>query len=280
MSNPLKAVGKVFKKVVKVVKKYALPIIAIGAVVLTGGAALGILPALGGAGGLLAGIGIKGALAGVLVGAAKAATFGAIAAGVTGGNIIKGATTGLITGGALGGLSAALGGGAAAAGAGAGGQAASAVANTAANAPGAVAGAAGNVAHSAIQSVGSVASNAASSGLSAASGIAGSAGIVGSAALPVSSAGGIGGFISQNPTLVGSAIQGLGSGLGAKAQSKEDRRALDLRRASYLGIGDALYSAQREETDGLGPLLAQGQAPVNGGKVRYDRATGQLVAVG
>ena len=55
MSNPFKAIGKVFKKVVKVVKKIALPAIMIGAAVLTGGAALGLLPSVGsmlGAGGL------------------------------------------------------------------------------------------------------------------------------------------------------------------------------------------------------------------------------------
>ena len=41
MSGVFKAVGKVFKGVVKVIKKVALPALAIGAIVLTGGAAIG-----------------------------------------------------------------------------------------------------------------------------------------------------------------------------------------------------------------------------------------------
>ena len=114
MSGVLKGVGKVFKKVVKVVKKYALPILAVAAVVLTAGAALGVIAPLAGSGGLLASVGVKGLLATVLTKAATAATIGAIGSAVTGGNVIKGATRGFVAGAVLGGVGAALGGTAAA----------------------------------------------------------------------------------------------------------------------------------------------------------------------
>lgn len=109
MSNPFKAIGKVFKSVVKVVKKVALPALMIGAVVLTGGAALGVLPAVGS---VLGSIGISGTLASVLGGAITAGATGALLGGATsalsGGSFWKGATSGFlggaVTGGLLGGL--------------------------------------------------------------------------------------------------------------------------------------------------------------------------------
>jgi hypothetical protein len=274
MSNPIKAVGKAFKKVVRVVKKVALPALAIGAVVLTGGAALGVLPALGGAGGLLASVGIKGALAGILTGAAKAATFGAIGAALTGRNIVKGATMGFVTGGALGGLSAALGGGAAAAGSGASGA-------TAAGGSAATAGAlpSGGLIPTGVAASGGGATlgAAASTGLGAASGLAGSAAPVTSVGLP--SSGGVLGFINQNPVLVGNVVQGLGSGMAARAEAKQRDKESASRRARYAGVEQGLYFMP-QGTDGMGPLLAQDQSmPAQSSKVRYDRATGQLVAV-
>lgn len=110
MSGLLKKVGKVFKSVVKVVKKVAVPALVVGAVLVTGGAALGALPALGGAGGVLASIGIKGTLASVLSGAVSTAAIGAVTsagmAAISGGNIgkafVKGGIMGGLTGGALG----------------------------------------------------------------------------------------------------------------------------------------------------------------------------------
>jgi hypothetical protein len=280
MSNPLKGIGKVFKKVVKVVKKIALPALAIGAVVLTGGAALGLLPALGGAGGLLASVGIKGALAGILTSAAKAATFGALGAIVMGKNPIKGATMGFITGGVLGGLGAAFGG--------AGG--AGAAAGTAGNAAG-TAGAAGG-AGAASQGALTAAANAAglpSGAISTIPGVA-SAGTTGlglaatapvvASAAPVASSGILGqagNFLSQNQVLAGSLVQGLGSGLAAKQDAKERRRESDAVRASYAGIDQGLYFMP-QGTDGMGPLIESQTA--QGGKVRYDRRTGQLVSVG
>lgn len=103
MSNPFKAIGKVFKSVVKVVKKVALPALMIGAVVLTGGAALGALPALGT---ILGSVGISGTLASVLGGAISMGAVGAVGGFITGG--MKGAKMGFLggalTGGVLGGV--------------------------------------------------------------------------------------------------------------------------------------------------------------------------------
>lgn len=108
MSKIIKGVGKVFKKVIKVAKK-VLPIaLAVGAVVFTGGAALGLTPTFAGAiGGVVAKLGIGGAVAGALTGAVTSAGFGAALGGVTGGmkGMQQGALMGALTGGALGALS-------------------------------------------------------------------------------------------------------------------------------------------------------------------------------
>ncbi len=110
MSGVFRAIGKVFKGIVKVVKKVALPALMIGAVVLTGGAALGALPALGT---ILGSIGISGGLAAALGGAISAGAIGAgvggLTAAVTGGNILKGATRGFVGGAITGGLMGAAG---------------------------------------------------------------------------------------------------------------------------------------------------------------------------
>lgn len=110
MSNPFKAVGKIFKKVVKVAKKVAIPALMIGAVVLTGGAALGALPALGT---MLGSIGISGTLASVLGGAISMGAVGAVTGGLgalaTGGSVWKGAQGGFLAGAATGGVMGAAG---------------------------------------------------------------------------------------------------------------------------------------------------------------------------
>lgn len=109
MSGVFKKIGKVFKKVVKVVKKVAIPALMVGAVVLTGGAAIGALPAIGTVLGKLA---ISGTLASVLGGAISMGAVGAVTsgamAGLSGGSIWKGMkkgfVTGAVTGGVMGGL--------------------------------------------------------------------------------------------------------------------------------------------------------------------------------
>lgn len=110
MSGVFKAIGKVFKKVVKVVKKVAIPALMIGAIVLTGGAALGVLPAMGT---MLGGIGISGTLASVLGGAISMGAVGAVTGGLgaaaSGKSIWKGAQTGFLVGAATGGVMGGLG---------------------------------------------------------------------------------------------------------------------------------------------------------------------------
>ncbi len=113
MSGVFKAIKKVFRAVVRVVKKIAVPALIIGAIVLTGGAALGALPALGGAGGILGSLGISGPLATVLAGAVKGVAFGAATGAIggllTGKSIWKSIKAGAIMGGLTGGVMAAIG---------------------------------------------------------------------------------------------------------------------------------------------------------------------------
>ncbi len=115
MSNPLKAIGKVFKKVVKVVGKigkvvmkiapYAL---AAAAVVFTAGSALGLgLPTFAGAiGGVVSKLGLSVAVSGALTGAITSAGFGAAIGGVLGGK--KGLKAGFLAGALTGGVMGAL----------------------------------------------------------------------------------------------------------------------------------------------------------------------------
>ena len=118
MSGVLKGVKKVFKSVGKIVKKVALPALAIGAIVFSGGAALGLAPMAGGFGGAVAstlgsmGLSTTGALGSALTGAVTQAGYGAAmgaaTAAVGGGDIGKGMAKGALLGAATGGLSGAL----------------------------------------------------------------------------------------------------------------------------------------------------------------------------
>lgn len=107
MSGVLKALGRVFKKIAHVAK-IVLPIaLAAAAIVFTGGAALGILPAFSTVvGGLVGGLGLSTTLAGALTGSIVSAGFGAAAGLVTGG--VKGAQKGALFGAATGGVLGAL----------------------------------------------------------------------------------------------------------------------------------------------------------------------------
>lgn len=284
MSNPLKGIGKIFKSVVKAVKKVALPALAIGAVVLTGGAALGVLPSVGSLAGSL---GLSAGLTSTLTTAATSATIGAGMAAVTGGNVLKGATAGFVTGGVLGGVNAAMSGlGTAAktAQAGASGLGNAASINDAALASmRSGASAAGTAASAGAQGLGS---QVASSGLglgsfsNAAQGIVQSAPAVASAAAPASSgAGGILGFINKNPIVSGMAIQGLGQGLMAMEQNKAAQREADRIAQNY------------SDTSGLPQYQSQGNgytraadvfnaAIFAGKKIEYDPKTGLKVSNG
>jgi hypothetical protein len=109
MSNPLKGIGKVFKKVLKVAKIVVPIALAAAAVVFTGGAALGVLPTFAGAiGGVVGGLGLSAGAATMLTGAIAGAGFGAAlggAAGLAGGkNVLKAMQSGALVGGITGGL--------------------------------------------------------------------------------------------------------------------------------------------------------------------------------
>jgi hypothetical protein len=112
------ALKRLFKRVRKVVKKVAVPLLVVGAVAFTAGAALGLPSMAGGWGGAVSGalgkVGITGAstIGKVLVGAATQAGYGAVIGGVTsmatGGKFMDGATKGAmlgaVTGGFMGGM--------------------------------------------------------------------------------------------------------------------------------------------------------------------------------
>lgn len=252
MSNPLKAIGKAFKAVVRVVKKIALPALAIGAVLLTGGAALGLL-GTGGLTGALGSLGLSPALTGVLATAAKSATFGAIGAAITGQNIVKGASLGFVTGGVLGGI------GAVANGAKGLGTVASA-ANSNGGLPLAAQGttdlatAAANAGNGALpiaaQGTTDLATRAANVGLGS---VTSSVPAISSAAAP--SSGGILGWMNQNPVPAGMMVQGLGQGIMASEQNKAAQREREQIAANY---GD---------TSGLPQYQSQGNGYARAGDV-------------
>jgi hypothetical protein len=115
VSGVLKTIGKVFispismilpKKIGKIVRKVALGAMMVGAVVLTGGAAIGALPALGSAG-MLGSLGLSAGLTSALAGAVSTGAVGAVVGGLTGG--FKGATKGFLMGAATGGIMGGLG---------------------------------------------------------------------------------------------------------------------------------------------------------------------------
>lgn len=242
MSNPLKAIGKVFKKVGKVIKKVALPALAIGAAVLTGGAALGVLPSIGSLGSSL---GLSAGLTSVLSTAGQSALFGAGTSLLTGGNPLKGATTGFAAGAALGGLDKVMGGTGAPFGGGAkavqqtspslgldsltNGRLASGGAITPASTASATGGLGGFTSSAPVAPVASTSVLNASAPASIAQ-------------TTQTAAGGLGGFLSRQPYLLPSLIQGVGGGLSSAAQAKENRNirqeARDYIAGNYEGSGN------------------------------------------
>ena len=119
MSGVVKTVKKVFKKVTNVVKKVAPIALGVGALVFTGGAALGLPALAGGFGGAVSsalgavGVNATGALGSVLTGAVTQAGYGAAIGGVTsmvsGGDFKDGAKMGAAAGAITGGLTGAFG---------------------------------------------------------------------------------------------------------------------------------------------------------------------------
>jgi hypothetical protein len=285
MSGVLKSIGKVFKKIVKVAK-VVLPIaLAVGAVVFTGGAALGLLPTFSGAiGGLVGGLGLSTGLAGALTGSIVSAGFGSALGGLkaaaSGTSIIKGmqggAVTGAVTGGLLGAVNPSTFGivkGLDAAGnpitttanalKNAGDAFASAgsktVLSTGANGITSVAGTAGpsggllggSGAASAVDAV----AKSASGGYPAATSFAQMP--MGASMVPAASSGGIGGFLGANPLLAGNIISGVASSLSGGNLSKDQIKQIKAEEASREAYSNFAYQgayAGRENPFGTKPL--------------------------
>jgi len=111
MSSVFKGIKKIFKKVVKAIKKIAPIALAVGALVFTGGAALGLSFAKGGwaaaASSLTSSLGsgvLGSAITGAITQAGTAAAIGGIASSIGGGSFSKGARAGAVTGAITGGL--------------------------------------------------------------------------------------------------------------------------------------------------------------------------------
>ena len=306
MSGVMKKIGKVFKKVAKVLKKVAIPALMIGAVVLTGGAALGLLPSVGAMVGTLGlSTGVASVITGAVTSGAIGAGLGALSGAVTGGGVLKGATKGFvggaISGGVLGavspssvaGLDKFIGGKGLAAGSSAAQAAANAgsVMNTGmANSLARVGASLPNVATGGLSSAGSMLGSASSLLPSSAAGgsLLGSIGSAGSALVPAAAKTGIGGFLGQNAgsliSTVGSAIGGLGQGKAQAQQSKDEamqrRTAYDRSAYNYGFINDyaskksPLPSGQRQSFQYADPL----RGGIAGGRV--DPTQGLTGAVG
>jgi hypothetical protein len=111
ISNPFKAIGKVFRKVIhSTVGKIIIGALMVGAVVLTAGAALGALPAIGT---VLGSVGISGTMASILGGAISMGAVGAVTGGIggliSGKGFFSGAETGFLAGAAAGGIAGGVG---------------------------------------------------------------------------------------------------------------------------------------------------------------------------
>lgn len=256
MSGVVKGVGKVFKKVMQVqkkIRKIALPVLAVAAVVMTGGAALGVLPAAG-VGSIAGSLGLSAGMTSILTSAAQAATMGAATSALTGGNIVKGATRGFVVGGALGAVGA---------------LSNPALAKTATSAA-----QGGDAA--------ATAATAANAGAPAMSmdellawkptGVPISVGSAVPAGTP-----GIGGALSflNDPLTRGAAIQGVGTALMASAQAKEARRAREEEAASYDVDPSSLYGGTQTAA---APFQAGRSVPLpyaNASYV-YDKNSGQI----
>lgn len=293
MSGVLKSVGKVFKKVVKAVVKWAPVILAVGAVVFTAGAALGALPAWGTAiSSVTSSLGLSSGLTSVLTGAVTQAGFGAAigaaGAAVTGKDIFKGAGLGAAAGAVTGGITGFMSAPAAAAAPAAGAAPATTLPGTgtgllpasldaAGAAPGALA-----TANPATFS-GTLPAAGVTSPLPAA---AASAAPAAAAAAPGAASTGLLGWANANPVIAGGAISGIGNALasfstageGAKERAAERRVIAD----NYdLGGGTGLLQPRTgERTDPNAPLPSNRYDPPSyNGQFQYDATKGKVVFV-
>lgn len=308
MSGVVKAVKKVFKPIVKVVKKIAVPLLIAGAVILTGGAALGVLPAVGT---VLGSIGISGTLGTVLTGAVTSAGWGAVIGGatsaLTGGSFmdgvkqgalvggITGAATGLLAPGIVSNIPGATPSGAAPAPVAApvstsgGSSALSPVAVTAKPIPTSI--------HAPVVGPGAAPSGsmasrilAAPSSTSSPSGF--SISRVATTPGPASTSGsggflGTGGWLERNQYLAGTAVSGLGQGLLASAGADNGADERRYQRENYDTGGSEWETRGRRAEANVGsgsartfntaeqrPVMGPAQQKV-GGTINYDPASGK-----
>lgn len=274
MSGLFKGIGKIFSKVVSVIKKIALPALAIAAVVVTGGAALGLIPAITGLGGLAVSLGASAGVASILSAAATGATIGMIGGLVTSGSIsgaIKGASMGFLAGGIAGGIGLAAGGlGGAGSGAATAGTSA-ATTGTDVVASGIYDGVEGI---SGLVGTGGAAADVAAGGIGGAVGEAATAaGTVAQAGTSATSGGGILGFLSKNPLIASGLMKGIGGALSGDPSSN----LLKERQKSYSGV--IPYEPYRVGSiDGLqSPDERFNNVIYGGGKYEYDPATGRVL---
>ena len=262
MSGAVKFVKKTFKAVVKTVKKIAPYALAIGAVVMTAGAATGILPSMGamlGTGGL----GLSAGLTSVVGSAITGAGIGGGLGFLTGGK--KGLLTGALMGGVTGGALSAIGGagGAASGAAGAGGQSVAPM----------------------------VAGGGAIGGQSVAPMIAGGAASGGAGAAAAAGGGGLLSGIASNPFMASSLLQGVGGALTAGDAGKDRRKEMTLqeqidqreaeRRSGNYRVGGGLLTPsaatvdRTDPADRFNPRYYDPVAPRT--QYVYDEQLGQVV---
>lgn len=242
MSGLFKSIGKVFKKAVKVIKKIAVPALAVAAVVFTGGAALGALPTMSSAlGGVVSSLGLSSGLTSALTTGLTNAGFGALLGGKKG--ALMGFGSGLLGAPAL---DKALG---------FGGQATGAnlirgsqfTVDAAMPSMGSAGSAAGNAAGSAASQIGSTIQNATQSG----------------------GGGGLGGLLG-NPMIASQLLQGVGGGLLAAQQAKEERKQREREEANLSLEGGLLDVGNINSGTKFDPYAVKASW-------KYDPKTQQLV---
>lgn len=198
MCNPIRAIKKIFKKVVKHAKIILPVVLGAAAIYFTAGAALGA----GGISGLVGQLGLGSTLSSVLSGAVTQAGIGAaLGAGtslLTGGNVGKGALAGAAAGAVTGGITGAL-------------RAPTTEASSFGRDP----------QFPQASNLGSRGTNLTSAGLAAgaAETIDANPDIFGGGGGTTGLLSGVGKFITDNQTLIGGAIQGLGAGIGGAAEA-------------------------------------------------------------
>lgn len=269
MSGAIKAIGKVFRKVVKTVKKIAPFALAAAAVVFTGGAALGALPTFGSAvSGLVGSAGLSGALGTAVTGAITNAGFGAAIGGLTGGT--KGMKTGALMGAVTGGLMGPIAGGAKAATTAAGpvvggAPEATALLGEAGSTLGSAAAASGPIV-GAGQGASLLGAAGSSMGAMPAAAAAPAGGLMG----PI--VGSQGGSLLGNPLVTSQVLQGIGGGLMAKAQARAEERRWKEEQGNYDTSGGTFGGATGRPSN---PYANDAQP-----KWSYDARQGKLVRAG